>query len=91
LRVAPEPGEFEIRSWMRVAGWGYFLLVSFLYGSAFAGFIFESRLAVLFVLVGLLTTLAVHLAVSILEYRRIMRREWPKVAPLVDDDDWDAA
>jgi hypothetical protein len=28
-----------------------------------------------------------HLLVGFTEYRRIMRRPWPKVAPL-DDDEW---
>ena len=29
-----------------------------------------------------------HLLVGVTEYRRIMRRQWPKVPPLDDDDDW---
>jgi hypothetical protein len=53
--------------------------------------VFESRLAVFVALAAFSVTLAVHLGVSILEYRRIMRREWPKVEPLTDDDDWAAA
>ena len=28
-----------------------------------------------------------HLAISVVAYRRIMRRPWPQVAPLADD--WD--
>jgi hypothetical protein len=28
---------------------------------------------------------------SAVYYRQVMRREWPKVAPLTDDDEWDAA
>jgi Na+/melibiose symporter-like transporter len=28
-----------------------------------------------------------HLVVAILRYRKIMRRPWPKVEPLPDDDD----
>lgn len=30
--------------------------------------------------------LAGHLAISVLAYRRTMRREWPRVEPLPDDD-----
>ena len=30
--------------------------------------------------------LATHLGVSAVAYRRTMRREWPKVAPVPDDD-----
>lgn len=76
---------------MRLAGLGYLLLVVLLYGSVAAGFVFESRFAVFVALAAFSVTLAVHLGVSILEYRRIMRREWPKVEPLTDDDDWAAA
>jgi hypothetical protein len=33
---------------------------------------------------------AVYLVVAVIFYRRTMRREWPKVEPLTDDDDdWD--
>lgn len=28
-----------------------------------------------------------HIMSTYLRYRRTMRREWPKVAPLTDDDD----
>ena len=30
---------------------------------------------------------ALHLAISVVAYRRVMSRPWPAVAPL--DDDWD--
>jgi len=34
-------------------------------------------------------TIADHLLIGVSEYRRIMRRPWPKVSPLDDDeDDW---
>jgi hypothetical protein len=29
-----------------------------------------------------------HLVVGLVEYRRTMRRPWPQVPPLADDDDW---
>jgi membrane associated rhomboid family serine protease len=29
-----------------------------------------------------------HLLMGVTEYRRTMRRPWPKVPPLDDDDDW---
>ena len=86
-----EPSELEIRPWMRLAAQGYFLLVLLLYGGIAAGFVFESRPAVFLVLATFLAMLAIHLLVSVLAYRQVMRREWPKVAPLTDDDDWDAA
>jgi putative effector of murein hydrolase LrgA (UPF0299 family) len=76
---------------MRFASLGYLLLFVPLYGGVAAGFVFESRAAVFLVLAALAATLAVHLVVSIVAYRRIMGREWPKVEPITDDDDWDAA
>jgi hypothetical protein len=33
-------------------------------------------------------TIAGHLLIGVSEYRRIMRRPWPKVPPLDDEDDW---
>jgi hypothetical protein len=89
--VPAEPSELEIRPWMRLASLGYFLLFVSLYGSVAIGFLFESRPAVYVALAAFLATLAVHLVVSIVNYRRVMRREWPKVEPIADDDDWDAA
>jgi hypothetical protein len=76
---------------MRLASLGYFLLFVLLYGSVAAGFLFESRAATFVALGAFVATLAVHLVVSIVAYRRIMGREWPKVEPITDDDDWDAA
>jgi hypothetical protein len=35
-----------------------------------------------------LITIAWHLTVGVYGYRRVMRHEWPHVAPLTDDD-WD--
>jgi hypothetical protein len=29
-----------------------------------------------------------HLLMGITKYRRIMRRPWPKVRPLADDEEW---
>jgi hypothetical protein len=38
--------------------------------------------------VGATGALAAQLTVGILGYRRAMRREWPKVGPVSDDEDW---
>jgi hypothetical protein len=89
--VPAEPSEFEIRPWMRLAQLGYLLLFLLLYGSVAAGFLLESRAAAFVALTALAATLAVHLVISIVAYRRTMRREWPRVEPITDDDDWDAA
>ena len=32
--------------------------------------------------------IATHLLIGVTEYRRVMRRAWPKVSPLEDDDEW---
>jgi hypothetical protein len=32
--------------------------------------------------------IAVHVGVGAIAYRRTMRRPWPAVSPLPDDDDW---
>jgi hypothetical protein len=29
-----------------------------------------------------------HVVIAVLRYRQVMRRPWPKVEPLPDDDDW---
>jgi hypothetical protein len=36
----------------------------------------------------LLGYIATHLLIGVTEYRRVMRRPWPEVAPLEDDDEW---
>lgn len=48
----------------------------------------DSRIGALALLVGFGGILAVHLAVGVWGYRRVMARPWPQVAPLADDDDW---
>ena len=80
-RTASSLGEVRAR--------GYFLLFLVLYGGVFAGLAFQSRTAAYVALAGFLTTLTVHVLVAVVYYRQVMRREWPKVAPLADDDDWD--
>ena len=37
-------------------------------------------------LAGACGSFAGHMVVGVTEYRRVMSRAWPKVAPLVDDD-----
>ena len=36
----------------------------------------------------LTAVVAGHLVISAIAYRRTMQREWPRVEPLPDDDDW---
>ena len=41
-----------------------------------------------FMLMAILGQVGGHLVMGVTEYRRVMRRPWPQVAPLDDDDDW---
>jgi hypothetical protein len=54
-----------------------------MYGAAFGW-----RPGAYVLLTALLGQLVGHLAMGITEYRRVMRRPWPEVAALEDDDDW---
>jgi hypothetical protein len=87
--VADAPSE-ALPRWAKFASFGYGLLFFVLYGAVFAGLAFQSRTAAYLALAGFVATVAVHLSVAVVNYRRVMRREWPKVEPLDDDDDWDA-
>lgn len=48
----------------------------------------DERAGAWLLLVALTALVALHLVISVVAYRRIMRRPWPQVAPLPDDD-WD--
>jgi putative effector of murein hydrolase LrgA (UPF0299 family) len=85
--VATEP----LPWWAKLASSGYLLLFVLLYGAVFAGLAFAWREAAYVALGAFVATLVVHVTVAIVNYRRVMRREWPKVEPIVEDDDWDAA
>jgi hypothetical protein len=39
-------------------------------------------------LAGLAVALSTHLIVGVVEYRRVMAREWPKVRALDEEDEW---
>lgn len=40
-------------------------------------------------LAGFTFTFLVHLVIGVIEYRRVMSRPWPQVAPIVEDEeDW---
>jgi membrane protein implicated in regulation of membrane protease activity len=56
-------------------------------GSALAAFALESRPLALIAVAALTVQFCTHLAVSVVAYRRIMRRPWPAVPPREDDDD----
>jgi hypothetical protein len=55
---------------------------------AYAG-VFGWRPGAFIMLAAVCCTIAGHLLVGVTEYRRAMRRAWPEVQPLEDDeDDW---
>jgi hypothetical protein len=54
-----------------------------LYGAAFGW-----RPSAYFMVTALLGYFVSHLVMGVTEYRRVMRRSWPKVPPLEDDDEW---
>jgi VanZ family protein len=56
-----------------------------LYGSVLAGLAFQSRRAG--VIAAFAVVLSMHLLAGVAEYRKTMRRPWPDVAPLTDDDE----
>jgi hypothetical protein len=71
----------------RPAGWaeGVFMLLLLLgAGAAIAG----RSWGIVLALVGLAGVVGLHLLVGVRGYRRVMRRPWPKVKPIEDDDDW---
>jgi hypothetical protein len=73
--------------WMVVGVHAWTLANVVLYGSVFAAFVFESRPAAFIAIVAFAAVLAMHVLLAVVEYRRTMRRPWPNVPPLLDDDD----
>jgi hypothetical protein len=77
-----EPTSLD-RAWAYGTLFGRVLLV----GGAFAS-IFIGLPGAIVMLAGLTLSLVTHLGVGVIGYRRVMTREWPKVRPLDDEDDW---
>jgi hypothetical protein len=50
--------------------------------------VFGQRWGAYLTLGGLSTHFVANWLIALRAYRRVMRRPWPKVAPIVDDDDW---
>ena len=53
----------------------------------FYGGVLGWRVGAFVMLTAVCGNIAGHLLTGVTEYRRIMRRPWPKVAPLEDEDD----
>jgi hypothetical protein len=49
--------------------------------------LFAPRPAIFLMLTGFVGRLGTHVAIGIVRYRRTMRRPWPRVPPVEDDDD----
>jgi hypothetical protein len=49
--------------------------------------LFAPRLAVFLIFVGFIGYVGTHVVMGIVHYRRTMRRPWPRVPPIEDDDD----
>ena len=76
-----------------MGAWGFALRVALLGCTVliFAGppvFLFERRLGVFLMLAGVIGLFATRLMVGVVGYRQTMRRPWPKVPPVEDDDEW---
>ena len=82
----PEAAERPPR-WMYVAVYGWTLAQFVLYGSLVAGLLLESRRAGLIAVGAFAVVLTMHLVAGVTEYVKTMRRPWPDVPPLSDDDD----
>jgi hypothetical protein len=50
-------------------------------------FLFDRRAGVFVMLAGVVAYFGMHLLVGIVGYRQTMRRPWPKVPPVEDDED----
>jgi hypothetical protein len=50
--------------------------------------VFVGAVGAVLMLAGLGLSLSTHLIVGVTNYRRVMAREWPKVRPLDDGDEW---
>jgi len=70
-----------------VVGLGYALALALLFAGLFTAMT-GTRIGAYVLLAGLGIQLACDLGLGVLSYRSTMRRPWPKVAPIVDDDDW---
>ena len=70
-----------------VGGIGYAVALALLFAGLFAA-IAGARVGAYVLLAGLGVQLGCDLGLGVLSYRSTMRRPWPRVAPIVDDDDW---
>jgi hypothetical protein len=80
--IGPPPSKLDyIRVWSDLG------LTVALFVGAFAGFVFGWRAGALIAVLALAASLVLHVVNGLVEYRRVMRRPWPSVPALEDDDD----
>lgn len=76
-----------------MSGWSpllrgvYVAFVILIYGGV-AAIPFRPYAGVALIMVGLIGYVGTHLVVGVVHYRQVMRRPWPLVPPIEDDDDW---
>ncbi len=84
------PGAALLRGQSRVERVGRVLLLGFdallVVGGLLA--VADKKAGAVALLVWFGGLLAIHLAIGVWGYRRVMSHPWPDVAPLSDDDDW---
>jgi threonine/homoserine/homoserine lactone efflux protein len=71
----------------RALSWALTALVVSLFVAVGLALLLRSRVAAWAVVAIITAEFAIWLGISIVAYRSTMRREWPKVEPLPDDDD----
>jgi hypothetical protein len=84
-RAAAGYGE-SVSAWERVVR-SVLLGFNLLLFAALPVFLFDQRLGVFLMLAALIGFFLTHLIVGIVGYRQTMRRPWPKVPPVDDEDD----
>jgi hypothetical protein len=75
-----------VSAWARVFQVVYFAFALALF-AGLALLLFDRRVGVFVTLAGFVGYLGMHLLLGIGSYRETMRRPWPKVPPIEDDDD----
>ena len=67
----------------RLSPFWLIVMIVGVYGAAFGW-----RPGAYLMITALLGEIGGHLLTGITEYRRVMRRPWPQVPPIDDDDEW---
>jgi hypothetical protein len=75
-----------VSAWTRVFQAFYFAFALALFAGP-ALLVFGHRLGVFVMLAGFVGYIGMHLLLGIGSYRETMRRPWPKVPPIEDDED----